>query len=282
MKGRNRSIIGFNMIGFRHKRMIATFCLALLILLMAISSTMNPSVAAESQLTVFPSPTPGQDGRIIYIVQENDSWWLIAAIFGIDLDELLALNNTTINAILIPGDELLLGLAGPAEEIPTAGPSPTSEELLPTPTPEPGSGTLCVFLFNDRNGDSRRQQDEPSIPGGAISVADQSGLISITETTLPGYEARCFDELPEGEYTISVAIPEGYNPTTVMTHSLTLEPGSRTFLDFGAQASSETIAKEPDSNGNGSSLTLGIVGFLLVLGGIALAVFAGKFSRLFK
>jgi hypothetical protein len=269
------------MINSKKKELLATLGLVLLILLMIASGNTNSQAAPEGQLTVFPSPTPGPDGRIIYIVQEDDSWWLIAAIFGIELEQLLDLNNTTINEIPQPGDELLLGLAGPAEEISTPGPSPTPEELLPTPTPQPGSGTLCVFLFNDRNGDSRSQQDESSIPGGAISITDQAGLISITETTLPGYDPQCFEDLPEGEYTVSVAIPEGYNPTTALTHTLPLQPGSRTFLDFGAQASSESIAKAPDSNGSGGSAMLGVVGFLLVLGGIALAVFAGKFSRLF-
>jgi hypothetical protein len=265
-----------------NKLLMALCCLIFIILIIFISGNTISMAAPESQLTVFPSPTPGPDGRIIYIVQEDDSWWLIAAIFGIELDQLLALNNTTIDAIPQPGDEVLLGLAGPAEEIPTPGPSPTPEELLPTPSPEPGSGTLCVFLFNDLNGDSRRQEDEPSIPGGAISVTDQAGLLSFTETTLPGYEPKCFEELPEGDYTVSVAIPEGYNPTTVLTHTLPLQPGSRTFLDFGAQASSETIERSPDSDGTGDSMLLGILGFLLVLGGITLAIFAGKISRFLK
>ncbi|MFU8772667.1 MAG: SdrD B-like domain-containing protein, partial [Anaerolineales bacterium] len=178
-----------------------------------------------------------------------------------------------------PGDEILLGLGGPADEISTPGPSPTPEELLPTPSPQPGSGTLCVFLFNDLNGDSRRQQDEPSIPGGAISISNQADSISFTETTLPGFEPQCFEELPEGEYTVSVAVPEGYNPTTVLTHTLPLQPGSRTLLDFGAQASSETIARSPESNGGGNSTMLGLLGFVLVLGGIILALIVGKINR---
>jgi hypothetical protein len=261
---------------------IPLYGLIMVVMLLLFSIHGITMAAPQSQLTVFPSPTPGPDGRIIYIVQEDDSWWLIAAIFGIDLDQLLALNNTTIDAIPQPGDEILLGLAGPAEGSPTPGPSPTPEELEPTPTPQPGSGTLCVFLFNDLNGDSRRQQDEPSIPGGAISITDQAGQISITETTLPGFEPKCIEELPEGDYTVSVAIPEGYNPTTVLTHTLPLEPGSRTFLDFGAQASSETIARLPEANGTENSFLLGVAGFILVLAGIILALFAGKLSRLFR
>lgn len=266
----------------KNKKWMATFGLVLVILLVIGGGNSHSQAAPESQLTVFPSPTPGPDGRIIYIVQEDDSWWLIAAIFGIELEQLLALNNTTLNSIPQPGDELLLGLAGPAEEITTPGPSPTPEELLPTPSPQPGSGTLCVLLFDDRNGDSRRQPEEPSLPGGAISITDKAGLVSITENTLPGFEPQCFEELPEGEYTVSVAIPEGYNPTTVLTHTLPLQPGARTILDFGAQASSERIANGPTTNGSGNSPVLGLIGFFLVIGGITLAMLAGKLNRVWK
>ncbi|MFU8771200.1 MAG: LysM peptidoglycan-binding domain-containing protein, partial [Anaerolineales bacterium] len=110
--------------------LIPLFILVLITLFVLISGNAISLAAPESQLTVFPSPTPGPDGRIIYIVQEDDSWWLIAAIFSIELDQLLALNNATIDAIPQPGDEILLGLGGPADEISTPGPSPTPEELL--------------------------------------------------------------------------------------------------------------------------------------------------------
>jgi hypothetical protein len=130
-------------------------------IMLIVLTTILPAVAApQAQFTPFPTPTPGTDGRIIYIVQPNDSWWRIAAIYAIDLNELLRLNDATNDTILVEGEEVILGFGGPAEVTPTFGPSPTPTPRLPTPSPQPGSGTLCVILYNDANGDSLRQEEE--------------------------------------------------------------------------------------------------------------------------
>jgi len=147
------------------------------LVLILLTTNLPASAAPQAQFTPFPTPTPGTDGRIIYIVQANDSWWRIAAIYAIDLNELLRLNDATNETILLEGEEVFLGFGGPSEITPTLGPSPTPGPSLPTPTPQPGSGTLCVILYNDSNGDSIRQEEEPSIPDGAISVGDKSGEI---------------------------------------------------------------------------------------------------------
>lgn len=240
-----------------------------------------PQVLAAPQLqfTPFPTPTPGPDGRIIYIVQAGDSWWRIAAIYNLDLNELLTLNNATSETIPVPGQEVLLGLGGPAEATPTPGPTPTPPSQLPTVPPQPGSGTLCILVYDDTNGDSIRQEAEVAIPGGAISVTDRSGEVSLTKTTEAGADPYCFEDLPEGDYNITVAVPDGYNPTTVMNYGLKLDPGSETYLDFGAQANTETLAQAPSSQESGRSSLLGILGALLLLGGIALGIFAGRLSR---
>ena len=83
----------------------------------------------------------------------------------------------------------------------------------------------------------------------------------------------------QGEYTISVAVPEGYNPTTVLNYTLDLEPGTETYLDFGAQVSSAVEAEETAAGGSNRSLLLGIAGGLLLLGGIGLAVYAALVGR---
>ncbi len=135
-----------------------------------------------------------------------------------------------------------------------------------------------MLLYNDINGDSIRQEEEPSIPDGAISVSDQSDEVSLTETTLSGMEPFCFEELMQGEYTISVAVPDGYNPTTVLTYILVLDPGTETYIDFGAQISSVAV-NDPSSPGGGRTLLLGIAGGVLLLGGIGLGVYAALMGR---
>jgi hypothetical protein len=254
--------------------------LGLIAIFVVIMISIPPAAAApQAQFTPFPTPTPGTDGRILYIVQPNDSWWRIAAIYAIDLNALLGLNDATSETILLEGEEVLLGFGGPSEVTPTAGPSPTPGPILPTATPLPGFGTLCVILYNDVNGDSIRQEEEESIPEGAISVSDRSGDLNLTEPTISGFEAFCFAELMQGEYTISVAVPEGYNPTTVLNYTLVLDPGTETYLDFGAQVSSAVEEESAAAGGSSRSLLLGIAGGVLLLGGIGLAVYATLIGR---
>jgi len=225
------------------------------------------------------TPTPLPDGRIIYIVKRGDSLLRISIITGVPIDEIRGMNNIVGDKIIV-GQELLLGFGGPPEEIITPGPTPTPTSIIPTPTPEPGFGHLCILLFNDLNGDSIRQEDEPSLPGGAISIKNRLGTVSLTEETGAGLEAYCFKNQPEGEYTISVAVPKGYNPTTKTSYQVTLEAGDETYVDFGAQANSEKLAEAPivPKEGEKSPL-LGIIGGVIIILGIGVALFA---NRLFK
>ena len=106
---------------------------SLILLVMAVPTMAAPMDAPVPQYTAIASPTPGPDWRIIYIVQDGDTLWRISAITGISLDELRRLNNLTAEDIIKPGDRLLLGLGGPSDIPPTAGPPPTPTSSLPCP-----------------------------------------------------------------------------------------------------------------------------------------------------
>lgn len=265
----------------------------LVILLIASLALRQPVQAAPSaQLTVFPTPTPGPDGRIIYIVQPNDTLWRISAITGVSIDELRALNNLGADTPIHEGDKLLIGLAGPAEMTATPGPSPTATSSLPSPTPAPGWGSVCVLLYEDLNGDSLRQETEPSLPGGAISIGNRLGSVSLTSETPSGGISdkinptpqdlgyTCFDKLAEGEYNVTVGIPAGYNPTTVLNRTVVLQAGFTTLMAFGAQANTETAAETaiiPQTPRK--SPILGIAGGLLLLVGVGLGIYAFLLRR---
>lgn len=237
---------------------------------------MPPAAAAPSpQYTYIPTPTPGVDGRIIFIVTD-ESPWTIAARFNIPIEELRELNKWGDNPITRPGDEILLGYAGPSEVTPTPGPTTAPEPAFPTPTHEPGWGIICVLLYNDLNGDSFRQEEEPSIPKGAISISNRSGTVSITEDTLSGLEYQCFEELAEGSYTISVAVPDGYNSTTLTNRSVDLAAGDTTYLGFAAHPNSESVALSPPPEEGGRSPLLGIIGGIFLISALGLTIFAGR------
>lgn len=248
--------------------------------------------APLAQLTSFPTPTPGADGRILYIVQPYDTLWRISAITGVPLETLRSLNNLGADSIVVPGDVLVIGLAGPVVVTATPGPSPTPPPAEPTPTQPVGSGNLCVLLFNDRNGDALRQDTEPVIPEGAISVSNLSGSVNETSDTQVSEDAQCeddfgdptgfvlFPDLREGSYSISVAIPQGYNPTTELNASVRLLGGDETYLSFGAQVNSE-MQEEPViiPEGPERSPLLAIVGGLLLLVGLGVGVYAWLLGR---
>jgi len=241
-----------------------------------------PVLAAPNpQMTDFPTPTPGSDGRIIYIVQDGDTLWRIAAVSGLDLADLRDLNNFGVEDVVFPGQYLFLGLGGPAADQPTAAPVITEEAAGPTDTPVPGLGTLCVLLFVDINGDSKRQEEEVSLPGGAINISNRDGSVSLTADTPehdPDSETddyTCTDNLDEGDYNVSVAIPEGYNPTTSLNIGIQLLAGDTTFLTFGSQAGSVVIeADTPLPESTGSTPLLGVIGIIFLLGGIGLGVYS--------
>ncbi len=252
-------------------------------LLLAVSpvSASNPAQIA--------SPTPNLEGEILYTVQDNDTCLSIALRFlNGDVNKLIELNNLNTDCFITSGQNLLLGTFEPPT--PTEGPSPTATSYIPTATPTPGTGVICVVLFHDVNGNSRKDSDEYPIAGGAISITDREGLTSLTGTTVidsdpstADQEPLCFENLPEDEYNISVGPPEGYNATTVMNFALSLKAGDNSIIDFGAQTSSAGAIVAEQQPGNEEtrqrSPLLGIVGGVLVLVGIGMGIYLRVLRR---
>lgn len=228
------------------------------------------------QPTPFPTPTPRGDGRIIYIVQEGDTPWRIAAIAGISVEELMSRNGLQPNDFISPGMELELGLAGPV--VPT---SAQAEAFTPTPppvtaTPVSGTGEICVALFLDQNGNGRREETELPLADGKVSVADINGVVAGEHTTtfdIENPDGFCFTNLENGDYNVSAAVPPDHNPTTAMNLPVRLEPGQITYVQFGAQPSSTSLDQLGEGGGSRSTL-LGLLGLLLLVAGGGLGYYA--------
>jgi LysM repeat protein len=244
----------------------------------------SPNAAPLAQMTEFPTPTPGPDGRIIYIVQQGDSLWRIAAVAGISVQELAVLNDIDTDTVLSPGSRLVLGVGGPpqATEATLEPGEPTVEGTQATATPISGTGEICVLLFEDSNGNGRLDDGETPIEGGQISVTSLSGTVVGEQTTvidpededLVGY---CFTDVDNGEYNVSAALPEDYNATTVRSLPVRLSPGEIAYLQFGAQSSTALIRLNEGSGGGSTILgALGVV-FLLLAG--VLGYFAYRSTR---
>jgi hypothetical protein len=241
--------------------------LALIVLTGGLLLTMPVSAAPDSQ-SALPTPTAQPDGRIIYIAQPGDSWWIISVKTGVSESQLYLLNNASPDDVVLEGQQILLGLVTETPIPPASDATATPNILTPAVN---GYGQVCVALFDDLNGDSVRQESEPLIADGAVSLVDQAGQINQTEDTLAGENAVCFNELPEGDYNVSVAVPDGYNPTTSLNSPLKLLAGEVSTMNFGAQLNSQTSPISPSQGGRNP--ILGILGGILILGGVVVAFF---------
>lgn len=264
------------------RKIVAVF----LLLLTALALRLTFSVQASGMAQGYATPTPLPDGRIIYIVQPGDNCISISLLNGITLEQLRALNrNLDENCTIRAGQELLLGLGGPAAALPTPGPSPTPTPIPPTPTPFTGTTEICVLVFDDQNGDALHQELEPGIEGGAVSVSNTAGTFSQSQTTtsapdpVTGLASRvCFEDVPEGTYTISAAVPDNYNPTMLLSYTLEVKAGDRASVAFGAQSKLQTV-EQPSAQTGSRSAWLGVIGGLSLAVGIVLAWYALRMRR---
>ncbi len=252
-----------------------------LLLFVGISLPVGAAPLSQGFITATPMP----DGRILYFVQEGDTCSSVALKHGIGMAQLRSFNTRLDeNCTLIIGQQLVVGLA--VISGPTAGPAPTL--LPPTITPTPVSGTteVCVLLFDDSNGDALRQETELGIDGGAVSLTNLNGSYSQTQNTSSATDPdtgepirACFSDVPAGEYNVSVAVPDTYNATMLLSYKLTVKAGDRASIDFGAQSKTLTVSEPAGQQTDGRSSVLGLLGVLLLLGGAGLGYYAYRSSQ---
>jgi len=265
-------------------RVLLFFGFLILVLLLAGLSLSATGANAAPQAQGFVTNTPGPDGRILYIVVEGDTCLSVALLHGIGIGQLRQLNSRLDeNCTLVIGQQLVVGLVSTG---PTAGPVPTLPPATATATPVNGTTIVCVLLFNDANGDALRQETEFGIDGGAVSLTNLNGSFSKTLDTVSTFDPdllepdrSCFEDVPPGEYNVSVAVPDEYNPTMLVTYTLTVRAGDRVSIDFGAQSKTVTAAGPDAGEGGARSSVLGFFGLLLLLGGAGLGYYAWRSSQ---
>lgn len=247
------------------RKYLSLIAVSLMVWFLSFTSSVNAQGLA--------SPTPDFDGNILYTVQGNDTCLSISLRMSVDIETLRQLNNLDVNCSLVAGTQILLGRI--LTPTPTLGPSPTPTVALPTPTLYNGNASVCIFLFDDLNGNSTVQSGESGIPGGAVSLTKRNGVENFTGLTT-GIEDLCFPEVPEGDYVVSIALPNEYNPTTAMNFELEVKAGDVIQVNFGAQkqASLEQRiqSEEQAALSQTRSPLLAILGGGLILGAVALGI----------
>lgn len=255
-----------------YKSVLLTSCALLLLGAMLILPALaSPVSAAQAIYTA----TPEANGNIYYIVKTNDTCDSIALVNNVSLDDLRSQNQLGLGDCdnLTIGRKLLITVV-PTAAI-TVGPSPTPTSSLPTPIPPKGVGQICVYLFNDINGNTIAETGETSLPGGQISVTSADGSYTGTAATTSDDTASCFTNISEGQYTISVAIPDGYNATSGQNYVVNLKPGDESTVNFSAQAGSGHAS----SGGGGGSVLLAVLGGLILIVGVGFGFYAYKMTK---
>ena len=258
----------------------AIFIILFVFTLIFIGTIPSAEIANAAPNAQFVTATHGPDGRILYTVVEGDNCSIVAFNHGITVPQLRALNTRLDeNCTLTVGQQIVVGLA--VSDAPTAGPAPTLPPATATATPISGTTEVCVLLFDDMNGDALRQETEFGIEGGAVSLTNLNGSYSETQDTTSAIDPdllepirSCFTDVPQGEYNVSVAVPDAYNPTMLLSYTLTVRAGDRASIDFGAQSKTLTVSEGTDPQEGGRSSVLGIFGLLLLLSGAGLGYYA--------
>jgi LysM domain len=194
----------------------------------------NP-VARLLHAQELPTATPDADGVIYAVVQPNDALWSIAARAGITLAELLELNSLTEDALIQPGDRLIVGIVAPPVT-PTAVSSPTLIATRPPPSPTPTMPpppltALCLVAFTDNNGNGQREAEEPLQADVAFTIFTEAGVVAnyVTDGITEPY---CLTDLAPGNYQITRSVGREETLTNSGNRSVILVAGDQVMLGF--------------------------------------------------
>ena len=263
-------------------KMLPLFLLFLIVLVLSLSTLRLP---ASAQGTPYQTPTPNANGDIIFKVRSGDGCISISLLTNVPIETIKSLNGLDDACSLIEGQDIIIGKVEPVVLTQTAMPTPTipPELVTPSPTPSPGTATICVVLFHDMDGNGMRTTGEDYLFGGEVSVSNRSGSVSLTGTTVAGIpdeiDPRCFPDLPQDSYNVTVAIPDGFNATTTTNYALEVKAGEDATIDFGAQESAPSAGViEPDSAGR--SPLLAIIGGVVLLAGLGLGFYLWRTRKI--
>lgn len=252
--------------------------LLLLALGFAITQDTNPAKAQET----YQTPTPNEQGVVIYIVQAGEWCSQIQERTGVPISEIIRLNGLTEACTIYEGQQLVLARVEVTPLPPTATATTPPELVTPTLTPVPGEARICVVLFHDMDGNGMRTEGEDFLYGGEVSINDRLGRVSQTGTTVAGdpeiVTPFCFDDIPQGSYNISIAVPDDFNPTTVTNYPLEVRAGEEATIDFGAQLITQPGAEVVSDTANRIPV-LAIVGLIILLSGLGLGFYMWRSSR---
>lgn len=257
------------------------FVLVLLLICIGLAALIfTNSVQPVAAQASSPTNTPDSLGKVHYKVQPGENCTIIAEKTGTSVQDIISFNGLRADCPLFENQDLIIAMVSLAVNTPTTAPTATPDPALitPGPTPSGGAAKVCVVLFNDKDGNGFRGTGEDYLFGGVVGLNDSIGKVSLTGKTVAGDPAVvqpfCFLDVPEGSYNLTMAIPDDFNPTTMMSYPISVKVGELATIDFGAQEKEPQSINSPLAPAeNQKSPLLGILGAVLLLAGLGLGYY---------
>jgi LysM repeat protein len=236
--------------------------------------------------------TPDATGSVVHTIVAGDTLFALSIQYDVPLDQIYQLNGLNSQSLLSIGQKVIIkGGAGAPAAQPTAAPqaqptvAPTQAGTQPAPdataaatasseqpTAEPTevavntASQLCVFAFEDANGDGLRDEGEGAVPDVVFTVIDSQGTNTDEYTSAADGEAHCFTDLMPGQYKVNVKPAPGTVATSDKLWNVSLTSGSTVDVNFGSR-SGEGGGSVPDNSAGSAGSTSGGSNIGSLLGG---------------
>ncbi len=126
--------------------------------------------------------TPLEDGSIVHVVSEGQTLSIIAKYYEVPLDQILALNNLTLDSLIFPGEKLLIR---EAQEMPTNTPAPT-----PSPTQTPPATATSLPTASQTPIPTQTATENENQPAEAADTDSASSQEDTGSTNTPAVDPQ--------------------------------------------------------------------------------------------
>jgi len=129
---------------------------------------------------------------------------------------------------------------------PTPGGRPRWTIPTFTPTPTPDTGSVCVYVYHDRNRDGVRQPEaEDLLPGAKVYLKGIASDAVLTGTTTSQTEPYCFRAVSPDTYLVREENPPGFKSTTEDLWGAIVLANTTVSVPFGDVAAEEATTSLP-------------------------------------
>ncbi|MCL5997962.1 MAG: LysM peptidoglycan-binding domain-containing protein [Chloroflexi bacterium] len=221
------------------------------------------------------APTVQASSGITHTVVEGDTLFAIALKYDKSVEEIKRLNNLS-NDLLQIGQVLIIEPPTEAVSIPAA--EATAAQAVPSASPTPDTGALCVQAYFDNNGNGERDDGEELVPNVLFNLTANDVAVQ-SYTTDGANEPYCIGNLNAGAYTVAATIMPAYNATTPLNDTANIPGGEAVQFAVGLRRVSDgnqmvevtgtpVVKVAASSAPNILAILATIVGGLIILGAI--------------